>query len=105
MASSEALEEIAVELAGAVVGIVGRGRREPPAPSQHHARIARVLRLLESDSTGPHSLADLARIAGLSPYHFLRTFKRVTGITPHQWLLRARLREAAQRLSASREHR
>ena len=38
----------------------------------------------------------------MSPYHFLRTFKAVTGITPHQWLLRARLREAAQRLANSR---
>ena len=38
----------------------------------------------------------------MSPYHFLRTFKRVTGVTPHQWLLRARLREAARRLAASR---
>jgi AraC family transcriptional regulator len=103
MATPDALEEIAVELAGAVAGIAGRVRRAPSAASQHHARIARVLRLLESDSLGPQSLAGLARGAGLSPYHFLRTFKRVTGITPHQWLLRARLREAAQRLSATRE--
>ena len=28
----------------------------------------------------------------LSPYHFLRTFERVTGVTPHQYVLRARLR-------------
>jgi AraC-like DNA-binding protein len=103
MASPDALEEIAFKLAGAVVGLAGRARREPPARPQHYARIARALRLLESDSTGPHSLAELARSAGLSPYHFLRTFKRVTGVTPHRWLLRARLREAAQRLSASRE--
>jgi AraC-like DNA-binding protein len=33
----------------------------------------------------------------------LRTFKRVTGITPHQWMLRARLRKAARRLVASRD--
>ena len=103
MASPDTLKEIAVELASAVVGIAGRARRAPPAAPQHHARIARVLQLLESDNTGPHSLADLAHSAGLSPYHFLRTFKRVTGVTPHQWLLRARLREAAQRLSVSRE--
>ena len=38
----------------------------------------------------------------MSPYHFLRTFKLVTGITPHQWLLRARLRDAARRLATSR---
>jgi AraC family transcriptional regulator len=102
MNNSAALEEVAVELVGAVVGIASRVRREPQAPSQHHARIARVLRLLMSRSAEPHSLADLARSAGLSPYHFLRTFKRVTGITPHQWLLRARLREAALRLSTTR---
>jgi AraC-like DNA-binding protein len=102
MASPEALDEIAVELAGAVAGIAGRMRRPQSAAPQHHTRIARVLRRLESDSTGPHSLADLARGAGLSPYHFLRTFKRATGVTPHQWLLRARLRDAAQRLSATR---
>jgi AraC-like DNA-binding protein len=45
----------------------------------------------------------MARIAGLSRYHFLRTFKAVTGITPHQWLLRARLRDAARRLATSRD--
>src|SRR5262245_6992365 len=102
MANPAALEEIAVELVGAVVAIAGRSRREPPATTRHQARIARVLRQLASRSAEAHSLADLARSAGLSPDHFLRTFKRVTGITPHQWLLRARLREAAHRLGAGR---
>ena len=36
---------------------------------------------------------------GLSPYHFLRTFQRLTGVTPHQFVLRKRLREAALRLA------
>ena len=46
------------------------------------------------------SLERLAREAGLSPYHFLRTFERVTGITPYQYVLRSRLRDAAARLLA-----
>src|SRR5262249_61149389 len=50
----------------------------------------------------PLSLAGLARAAGLSAYHFLRTFDRVTGVTPHQYVLRARLRAAAGRLMHSR---
>jgi len=41
----------------------------------------------------------LAEHAGLSPYHFLRTFERATGVTPHQYVLRARLRHAAQALA------
>jgi AraC family transcriptional regulator len=46
------------------------------------------------------TLDSLARGAGLSPYHFLRTFERLTGSTPHQYVLRARLREAARRLTS-----
>jgi AraC-like DNA-binding protein len=61
-----------------------------------------VLRRLEAQTAELHPLSDLARTAGLSPYHFLRVFKGVTGVTPHQWLLRARLREAAHRLATSR---
>jgi AraC family transcriptional regulator len=50
----------------------------------------------------PHTLAASARSAGVSRYHFLRTFRSATGVTPHQWLLRARLREAAHRLVTTR---
>jgi AraC family transcriptional regulator len=45
----------------------------------------------------------LRQLESLSRYHFLRTFKSLTGITPHQWLLRARLRDAAQRLLTGRD--
>jgi AraC-like DNA-binding protein len=100
---SDSFEEISLELAGAVIEVAGRTRREEASISaRDSARIARVLRQLESSIVEPHTLADLARDAGLSRYHFLRTFKSVTGITPHQWLLRARLRHAAQRLATSR---
>jgi AraC family transcriptional regulator len=100
----DSFEEIALELAGTVVGVAGHVRRDtPPVATRDPAPIVRVLRYLESRVVQPHSLADLARIAGLSRYHFLRTFKGVTGITPHQWLLRARLRDAAQRLAESHD--
>jgi AraC family transcriptional regulator len=99
----DALEEVAFELAGAIMEAAGRMRREPSVPAPHHARIARVLRHWNPLADGPRTLAELADSAGLSPYHFLRTFKHVTGVTPHQWLLRARLREAARRLAAGRD--
>ena len=38
----------------------------------------------------------------MSPYHFLRSFKAATGVTPHQWLLRARLRDAAGQLATTK---
>ncbi len=102
LARQDSFEEIALELAGTVAQVAGRPRREAPAASPHHARIARVLRQMGPRIAEPLTLAELAGAANLSPYHFLRTFKRVTGITPHQWLLRARLGEAAQRLVVSR---
>jgi AraC family transcriptional regulator len=79
-----ALEEVAFEVAGTVIA-AAQGQ-EPAAPSNRHQA----------------GLNDLAYEVNMSPYHFLRTFKLVTGITPHQWLLRARLRDAARRLVTSR---
>jgi AraC-like DNA-binding protein len=96
-------EELSVELAARAVraerGISSRAEDAPP-PSAI-ARVTRSVRAIErkpSESTG---LGSLAREAGLSPYHFLRTFERLTGITPHQYVRRARLREAAGQLIAN----
>lgn len=98
------LEELAYGLAGATVRANGETRRKAFATgSRHHRRIAEVLRHILGNIAEPHSLAGLARRAAMSPYHFLRTFKEVTGTTPHQWLLRARLRAAAQSLADGRE--
>jgi AraC-like DNA-binding protein len=49
---------------------------------------------------------DLERVAGevaLSPFHFLRVFARVLGVTPHQYLVRSRLRHAARLLAENEE--
>jgi AraC-like DNA-binding protein len=46
----------------------------------------------------PLSLEDASAQAGLSPFHFLRVFAKVLGVTPHQYLVRARLRRAARML-------
>ena len=40
-----------------------------------------------------------AREVGLSAFHFLRLFRDVLGVTPHQYLVRARLRHAARLLA------
>jgi len=39
----------------------------------------------------------------MSRYHFLRTFRQVAGMTPHQLVLRTRLHRAAVRLRTSHE--
>lgn len=44
-------------------------------------------------------LEHTASQAGLSAFHFLRLFARVVGVTPHQYLVRSRLRRAARALA------
>jgi AraC family transcriptional regulator, regulatory protein of adaptative response / methylated-DNA-[protein]-cysteine methyltransferase len=51
---------------------------------QHAEKIVSVCRLLDNNDTAP-KLNDLAEHAGLSPYHFHRLFKQVTGVTPKEY--------------------
>jgi AraC-like DNA-binding protein len=47
-------------------------------------------------------LADMARAAGLSPFHFQRLFRRAMGETPHAYLTRVRLDHAKEMLARGR---
>jgi AraC-like DNA-binding protein len=101
---ANSLEEIALDLAGVVILIVSDTRDQTSIKRVGAARkIAHVVRQMENESEQPLSIADLADRARLSRYHFLRTFRQATGITPHQWLLRTRLRRAAERLADTRD--
>ena len=98
------LEELALQLAGSVSSNLAGTSRTTGKPSPRDVkRITAALRLIEAQAHEPLSLADLARQAAMSPYHFLRTFRAVVGMTPHQFILRTRLHRAAVRLRQSNE--
>ena len=99
-----AFEEIALELAGGALRLASdpSARGRAAIADRDFARIARAIRDIESDPTAPRTLAAMAEAAGMSRYHFLRAFSRVTGATPHQWLLRVRMRAVARMLAATR---
>jgi len=44
-------------------------------------------------------LAELAQVAGVSNFHFAREFKRTTGTTPHQYLIKFRVERAKSLLT------
>ena len=94
------VDEAGLLLIGRYLSLAGGNRR---AALQAHARDRR--RAIESAlwlDEHAHEEIDLeatAAQAGLSPWHFLRVFARVVGVTPHQYLLRARLRRAARMLA------
>ena len=94
-------EELAVAMAVRTAGLdAGATSSGSALPLNAEARVTRVLRAIERHPDASLSLRRLAGEAGLSPYHFLRTFTGLVGVTPHQYVMRTRLREAASRLVA-----
>ncbi len=57
-------------------------------------RLRRVLALIEARLDNDISLAELAREAALSPFHFARGFKTATGTSPYRYLIERRLQRA-----------
>ena len=97
------MEELAVQVAATAVRLAGDLQHDHrQAPPGVVTRVTRSVRTIERDPGARLTLHQLATDTGLSPFHYLRTFQRLTGVTPHQFILRARLREAATRLVRER---
>ena len=94
------LEEIGLTLAARFGGLLTGGPKHRAAggPSDRR-RAVRAALWIDTHSAEGIGLEDAAAEAGLSPFHFLRMFSRVIGVTPHQYLLRSRLRRAARLLA------
>jgi AraC family transcriptional regulator len=96
-------DELVLGLIERVVAATADQKRIAAAPAALEARrVVEAIRLVESDAARPVRLQDLAAGAGMSKYHFLRVFRRLTGMTPYQYLLSARMRRAALDLASSR---
>src|SRR5215813_15358685 len=87
-ASSE-FEELALRLAGAIAAALAGTRRLAHRPSRRDERhVTDALRQIEARSPEQLTLTELARVVAMSPYHFLRNFRAVVGMTPYQFVLR-----------------
>jgi len=62
-------------------------------------RLCRARDLL-TEVTEPLSIAELARRAGMSQFHFIRQFEALFGTTPHQLRMKARIDHAKRMLSS-----
>jgi AraC-like DNA-binding protein len=65
-------------------------------------RLSAALHYIDMHASGCIQLEQLAAIASMSKFHFLRTFRRVTGTTPYRFVLATRLRRAAASLASTR---
>lgn len=99
LANPDAAEAAEQELLEVLAPLFGMPRAPDGVPSDA------VRRARERIDAAPHegaALADLAREAGLSPWHFLRVFKAETGLPPHAYRLQRQLQRARRDLLAGR---
>ncbi|HKY94198.1 MAG TPA: AraC family transcriptional regulator [Kiloniellales bacterium] len=99
-----AVDSLAGEALAQLVGVqLLRKHSVRPLPPQSGAalpawRLRRVTELVESRLDGELTIAAMAEAAGLSAYHFSRSFKATTGRPPHRYLLERRIERAKELL-------
>src|SRR5690606_975900 len=67
------------------------------------AQLRNALEFIAAHLGGNPSLTEIAAAAGLSASHFARRFKRTVGVSPHQFLLQARVERARALLRDRRQ--
>lgn len=92
-------EERALALLGDVSGALALDRDDPALGALARRRIAALREALAAAPEDHHDLAGLAMIAGCSPFHLTRLFRRVTGLTIGGFRLRLRLARVLQALA------
>ncbi|WP_291849612.1 AraC family transcriptional regulator [Bradyrhizobium sp.] len=98
--SDVGLDEIGLLLASRFVEVVSdKPRKAGMDAARDRRRAVETALWIDAHSHRQINLDDAARQAGVGPFHFLRLFSHVLGVTPHQYLLRSRLRHAARRLA------
>jgi AraC family transcriptional regulator len=100
LAAGPRVDEVGLALMAKVVDVVaGQQRARPEARPTDRRRALGSAQWIEMHANQDINLQTLAAHAGLSVYHYLRVFAAVLGVTPHQYLLRCRLRKAARLLA------
>jgi AraC family transcriptional regulator len=82
-------------------GPVGTNTPAFPTADFSAYRIHNVMNAILKNPESDHSLEAMAADAGLTPSHFCRVFKKATGTTPHQYVMKARLDRAQELLTSS----
>lgn len=71
---------------------------DPETAARHGQAVERVIAVMREETDEPPTLEAMSEIAYLSPYHFARVFRRVTGVPPGEFLAALRLERAKELL-------
>jgi AraC family transcriptional regulator len=98
------LESLVIELAALLLrrhSTASGAAAIPPSSGLTRNQARRVMEYIESRLQREITLRELGSIAGLSPYHFARMFKRAAGATPHQYIVERRVERAKAMLRST----
>jgi AraC-like DNA-binding protein len=104
-AAADGKSEIGLDEAGHLIAhrlvevVAGKQRQPARVTARDRRRAVEAALWIDANAAREVELEDAARQAGVSPFHFLRLFAGVLGVTPHQYLVRSRLRRAARLLA------
>ena len=104
-AAAEGSSDIGLDEVGQLIAlrlievVTGKMRGSAQLNARDRSRAVEAALWLDAHFDRQIELEDVAAQAGLSAFHFLRLFSSVLGVTPHQYLLRSRLRHASRRLT------
>ncbi|RYE50253.1 MAG: AraC family transcriptional regulator [Hyphomicrobiales bacterium] len=93
------LDEVGLLFAARIGELVTDRVRSTSVSVLDRRRTLNAVHRIEHSFADDIDLASLAEDSGLSAFHFLRLFSAVIGVTPHQYLIRMRLRAAARLLA------
>jgi AraC-like DNA-binding protein len=97
--------ELEMALLNAVAHLIARNAERPVGfrRIREERRAVKIAReYIETHHESNLSLSKVASVAGLSPYHFARTFQGETGLPPHMYLEGVRIRRARKLLDQGR---
>jgi AraC family transcriptional regulator len=100
------VETASLMLAARIIhGYCDSGSSTLTAPVSHqldHVRLRRVLDYISEHVADEITVEELARVAGLSPFHFARMFTLAIGVPPHRYVSRMRLENATAEIAKGR---
>lgn len=94
-------EELAQTIAACIRQTTGEGGQKAPQRDLRLARdvLRRAIRFVNDNLDSKLKWDEIAMAVGLDPFTFGRGFKLATGMTPHQYIIRCRLRRAMRLLA------
>ena len=92
-------ESLAVALAAQIYAKYSNRKFQGAAPVLNAPQLRRSIEFINDNLHKDLTLAEMAAIANMSKYHFAKSFRQLTGMPPHHYLVKRRI-EKARRLLA-----